>query len=210
MYTAIAASQAVLFMLDSHIQTLRRSGSLDVRTVYTAVVGDCSLMRREREGTSDNRMMNSGGGSGDASVWTKYVFDHERQYTLTKVILETLRRTAHVIGAIRKVMSAEGYTITKETGEVYVLPQGSYIAASHIVPNMQALYNNTGNQSVFELPGDLLMTSPGDGSPTAPTAAPGYDYGNEYEFTTFSQGVHKCPGQMIATMVCTCFFKYMW
>lgn len=61
---------------------------------------------------------------------------------LDQVVIETLRLTAHTIGAIRKVVSPDGWTfqdqIQTPTGTKtvhYNVPFGNYIGVSHIVPH---------------------------------------------------------------------------
>ena len=60
------------------------------------------------------------------------------------VALETLRLTAHTIGAVRKVVRPEGWTFSTsddsaETGKTsYTVPVGAYVGATHIVPNTAA------------------------------------------------------------------------
>lgn len=49
---------------------------------------------------------------------------------------EALRLTGHTIGAIRKVVSKEGWRVTVGEGQTYLIPHGSYVGASHIVPNI--------------------------------------------------------------------------
>lgn len=59
----------------------------------------------------------------------------------SKCVRETLRTTAHTIGAMRKVVHPDGWSVTAATaaGQVrYTVPFGSYVGASHIVPNVDA------------------------------------------------------------------------
>lgn len=65
----------------------------------------------------------------------------EKCETIHRSVQETLRVTAHAIGAMRKVVAENGWTInvSTESGDVvYVVPKGSYVGASHIVPNVNS------------------------------------------------------------------------
>ncbi len=63
--------------------------------------------------------------------------------SLKNSIYETLRLTAHTIGAIRKVVSENGWDVTDNSNPdvpvSYHVPCGSYVGASHIVPNVDDL-----------------------------------------------------------------------
>ncbi len=61
--------------------------------------------------------------------------DSQREAYITRVTYETLRLTAHSIGAMRKVVSEEGWSITLEDGRQVKIPSGSYVGVSHIVPH---------------------------------------------------------------------------
>lgn len=60
--------------------------------------------------------------------------------SLKAAVMETLRLTAHTIGAVRKVVSPEGWSVwtTGPDGEKtkFTIPGGSYVGATHIVPNL--------------------------------------------------------------------------
>jgi cytochrome P450 len=104
---------------------------------------------------------------------------------LYRVCLESLRLTAHSIGAVRTVQQ----DVTVQTNDsnnnnnnqtIYHIPKGSNLAFSHIVPNTcTEMWGNNGTH--FSLHHALQK------------------YQNDYAFTTFSHGVHKCPGQELAT-----------
>jgi cytochrome P450 len=122
-------------------------------------------------------------------------------------IYDTLRLTAHVIGSIRKVVDPRGFTVTitdagsvgdvkaVQEGQVvsYTLPCGSYIGESHFVPNWLSAPERDGgtdvSMPVFEL--DYMRVQRDSAR----------EFENDYEFTTFSHGVHKCAGQHLAVMV---------
>ena len=90
-------------------------------------------------------------------------------------IKETLRLTAHTIGAIRKVVS--GDFCIKSHGSMYVVPHGQYVVVSHLLPNLD--------------PTDF--PSPQSFQPDR--FAEEFD---DFSFTTFSQGLHRCPGRFYA------------
>lgn len=102
---------------------------------------------------------------------------------LDSCITETLRLCAHSIGAIRKVVSPNGYTIRLgSTDATYWVPKGSFVAASHNVPHHDS--------KVFPRP---TVFDP------ARFAVGGSAVGaNEYALTTFSHGLHRCPGRRMA------------
>jgi hypothetical protein len=70
-------------------------------------------------------------------------FDETKFPFINTVVLETLRLTAHSIGAMRKVMSPDGWTVEDEVRTsqgvekvTYTVPCGSYVGVSHIVPHL--------------------------------------------------------------------------
>ena len=107
-------------------------------------------------------------------------------------LFETLRIAAHPLGAVRKVMEPEGWTVyvdedaggsegDKTRRKSYVIPCGSYVAASHIVQNTHI--------SQEDLAFNPLLSNVVEESK------------DDYKFTSFSHGVHRCPGQRVAVMV---------
>ena len=96
---------------------------------------------------------------------------------LRSLCLETLRIMAHTIGGARIMISDLEIEIK---GQLYLLRKGDYVGLTHLVPNLDA--NNWGHDS----DSIRLFRKPFD------------DYNDEYKFTTFSHGVHKCPGQTLA------------
>ena len=155
------------------------------------------LMRHGNTGTGTEN-----GGSGDDNIKEGENFDLPCPL-ITNVVHETLRITAHSIGAIRKVMKTEGWVVHNnsetetETSEgnlnmnlnvdkSYIIPYGAYVAVSHIVPNLK------GSQEKLKFdPRNTELK---------------YTMHDEYLFTTFSHGVHKCPGQKLAIMVSSVVF----
>eukprot|EP00434_Breviolum_minutum_P015088 symbB.v1.2.013303.t1/scaffold937.1/size150259/9 len=91
-------------------------------------------------------------------------------------IKETLRLTAHTIGAIRKVVSSDFYI--KSHGSMYVVPHGQYVVVSHLLPNL--------DPSDFPSPDSFQPDRFAENS---------FD---DFSFTTFSQGLHRCPGRFYA------------
>jgi hypothetical protein len=67
----------------------------------------------------------------------------EKLVFIRNLSLETLRLTAHSIGAIRKVMPKEGWNLVCCSNDsdvigTYTIPCGSYVGVSHIVPNISS------------------------------------------------------------------------
>lgn len=61
---------------------------------------------------------------------------------IDRIVVETLRVTAHSIGAVRKVMAEGGWKVSVEDernpsspAKQYILPFGSYVGVSHIIPH---------------------------------------------------------------------------
>mmetsp|Transcript_17016 Transcript_17016/g.34787 ORF Transcript_17016/g.34787 Transcript_17016/m.34787 type:complete len:439 (-) Transcript_17016:133-1449(-) len=100
---------------------------------------------------------------------------------LRRSILETLRITAHTIGGIRKVMEPDGFRFTAADGKAFRVPRGEYVVLSHTLPNNDPA--KFANPAEFD-PGRF--------------AGPDID---EYTFTTFSQGLHRCPGRNYALRI---------
>ena len=109
--------------------------------------------------------------------------------TLHRVCLESLRLTAHSIGGVRTAQkdltisvkdSADGNTNGKET--VYKIPEGSSVGFAHITSSL--------DKSIW-----------GEDASSFDTDLSRYSeelYMDDYKFTAFSHGTHKCPGQELA------------
>ena len=106
--------------------------------------------------------------------------------TLRRVCLESLRLTAHSIGGVR--ISKSPLTVSVKADDdgnstknekLYNIPKGSTIAFAHIASSLDTSIWGE-DAAVFNLrrPEDLYM--------------------DDYKFTTFSHGVHKCPGRELA------------
>ena len=104
------------------------------------------------------------------------------QFCVAAVALAPLQRlSAHTIGAVRKVLAKDGVDLPVSNGGApFHVKQGSYIGISHIVPH----HNNTvyPNSRVF-----------------GPERFTDRDY-TDYELTTFSHGLHRCPGKRLAML----------
>jgi len=123
-----------------------------------------------------------------------------------RCVMETLRVTAHTIGAIRFVK--QDMVLQSLTHGNFLLKEGDTIAISHIVPNLDV--NVWGDDaSVYNLNRKEWMLQQQQQpqqqrEESKKNVAGGGDKDNaaavvdEYKFTTFSQGIHKCPGQRIA------------
>jgi cytochrome P450 len=105
---------------------------------------------------------------------------------LRRICLESLRLTAHSIGGVRISKSpltvsvkADDGNNTKNEEKHYNIPKGSTIAFAHIASSLDTSIWGE-DAAVFNLrrPEDFYM--------------------DDYKFTTFSHGVHKCPGRELA------------
>eukprot|EP00038_Savillea_parva_P014451 m.1295 g.1295 ORF g.1295 m.1295 type:complete len:274 (-) comp280_c1_seq1:155-976(-) len=106
---------------------------------------------------------------------------------LNACVYEALRLCSHSIGAIRKVLAPAGFVVSTARGGSYTVPHGAYIGISHIVPHLdKAVWGDeAASFRPFDNFGDI-KTPPDD-----------------YAFTAFSHGVHRCPGRMLATLQMT-------
>eukprot|EP00934_Nitzschia_sp_Nitz4_P006210 Nitzschia sp. Nitz4//scaffold120_size68122//3266//5905//NITZ4_006035-RA/size68122-processed-gene-0.44-mRNA-1//-1//CDS//3329534251//6200//frame0 len=98
-------------------------------------------------------------------------------HTMKHVALESLRLTAHTLGAVRLAM------VDVKVGS-YTIPKGSSINLAHVSTHLDS--DHWPNPEAFDL--------------TRPDSA----YEDDYKFTTFSQGTHKCPGQNTALVMIQC------
>jgi len=122
-------------------------------------------------------------------------------------IYETLRLTAHTIGAVRKVVDPQGWKVTSDKGVEYIVPCGVYVGASHIIPHRHDMntsyWNGKDNDNKNEQKSTNIGVGDRDGesgldefNPDRPNLIKNCQ--NDLFFTTFSHGIHKCPGSNIA------------
>lgn len=97
--------------------------------------------------------------------------------TLRHLCLESLRLTAHTLGAVRIAQS------DLSLGD-YIIPKGSTVSLAHMPTHRNEEYWN--NPETMDLTRDIAK------------------YNDDYHFTTFSHGTHKCPGQNTAIVMIQC------
>ena len=95
-------------------------------------------------------------------------------FDLDLLFQETLRVGAHSVGALRRVVSAKGWHIGP-----FVVPKGWFVGGSHIVPNAQIF--GEPDFKVDHVTRRLSM-----------------------DLTTFSGGLHACPGKHLAIVTMRC------
>ena len=103
---------------------------------------------------------------------------------LCSVLHETLRLSAHTIGAVRRVRTA-WFAFETDDGRRYAVPRGAFVTASHVVPHLL----DAAFPSASEYRADRFID--GDG------VFMGHCL-NPFTLTTFSHGTHACPGQRYA------------
>lgn len=115
---------------------------------------------------------------------------------LRRCCLETLRLTAHALGAVRTareeiylgkcpIAMASNNGDEKSAREVRISP-GEVIAVSHIAPNL--------NTSLWGEDAERY-------NPNRKEWTNDDEYPSDYKFSTFSQGLHRCPGQKVALFI---------
>jgi cytochrome P450 len=100
--------------------------------------------------------------------------------TLNRLCLESLRLTAHSIGAVRT--AKQSFSV----GEKFTIPKGATVALTHISSSLNTKYWNDPNAF------DIDVESKNRSQEL---------YDNDYIFSVFSHGVHKCPGQKFAKVM---------
>ena len=108
---------------------------------------------------------------------------------LNRLCLETLRLTAHSIGGLR----IANKDLPLGDGS-FIIPKGSSVALAHITSSLDG--------AKWKDP-DTLDLDIMSGSRSK------YLYDDDYAFTTFSHGVHKCPGQRLALVMLPCTFAIL-
>ena len=106
---------------------------------------------------------------------------------LRRAALEALRVSAHPLGAVRKVMSPSGFVVRGACGS-WAVRRGETIALTHVAVHRDAA---------------LWGRAPDEYAPRRPEWSDGGRdvASDEYRFTTFSQGVHRCPGASLALVI---------
>lgn len=116
---------------------------------------------------------------------------------LRRCALETCRVTAHSVGAVRTVTAPGGFSLTAASGRRYQLAQGETIALSHIAPNLDPAQwgMDAGDYNPCRAEWMAASACTDDG------AFVGKGSVDEFKLTTFSQGLHKCPGERLSLVV---------
>ncbi|CAJ1935269.1 unnamed protein product [Cylindrotheca closterium] len=104
---------------------------------------------------------------------------------LRRLCLESLRLTAHAIGGIRTAQ--KDFEIGNNTGKV--ITKGSTVALTHLSSSLDA--------KIWKEPSRFIL------DPKSKERSEEL-YKNEYTFSVFSHGVHKCPGQQLAVVMLEC------
>ena len=112
--------------------------------------------------------------------------------TLRRACLESLRLTAHTIGGIRTaqkdltvLVKRENCTDVVKKETVYRIPKESSVAFAHITSSLDSSVWGE-NAANFDPNLSRYSDEP---------------YMDDYKFTTFSNGVHKCPGRELAMIL---------
>mmetsp|Transcript_30758 Transcript_30758/g.46643 ORF Transcript_30758/g.46643 Transcript_30758/m.46643 type:complete len:493 (+) Transcript_30758:79-1557(+) len=100
--------------------------------------------------------------------------------TLNRLCLEALRLTAHSIGAVRTAQ--HDFPVETTNKQKYIIPKGATVALTHLSSSL--------NSEFWKEPHQMDL----DGRPME-------SYQNDYMFTVFSHGIHKCPGHKLAMLV---------
>jgi cytochrome P450 len=116
---------------------------------------------------------------------------------LRRVALETCRVTAHAIGAVRKVLCPDGFTLESGKHRFWV-KHGDTVALTHIaVHRSSRLWGDGGGKKS----GESCGAAPDVFAPHRPQWDMNPD---QYTHTTFSHGVHRCPGEGLALLIIQC------
>ena len=116
---------------------------------------------------------------------------------LRRVALETCRVTAHAIGAVRKVTRPNGFKLDCGKHRFWV-KQGETIALTHIAVHRCA--------RLWGCDGSRRQAGASDASPDvfAPQRSQWNESPDPYTHTTFSHGLHRCPGEGLALLIIQC------
>jgi hypothetical protein len=117
---------------------------------------------------------------------------------LRRIALETCRVTAHAIGAVRKVLPSDGFIL--ESGKHrFWAEQGDTIALTHIaVHRSPGLWGESGGSRT------PAANCTADADVFAPNRPQWSQNPDQYMHTTFSHGVHRCPGEGLALLIIQC------
>ena len=149
---AIAAAQAVLFSLEFDNRRATDStgsvgnGSPLMTEAYAEAKSVQQLMLGTSETNKSSSLSNNNDNAKDIHYSTLMQEGLNSCVIIEKVVVETLRVTAHSIGAVRKVMVQEGWKVSVEDErnpscpvKHYILPYGTYVGVSHIIPHRNKL-----------------------------------------------------------------------
>jgi len=101
--------------------------------------------------------------------------------------MEALRLTAHSIGGLRT--TCKDFALDDDNGNNFIIPRGSTVALAHIPLSL--------NAKVWKDPNNLDLDLMSNNRSKQL-------YEDEYAFTVFSHGMHKCPGQRLAMIMLPC------
>lgn len=122
---------------------------------------------------------------------------------LRQVCLETLRLTAHSIGGVRTAkQDFEIPSNDTKSSLKYVIPKGASIGLAHIASSLDTRIWGP-NAKRFDTTSTTISSTKNDKNNNTNKKEESL-YDDEYKFTTFSHGVHKCPGQQIALVLLQC------
>ena len=130
---------------------------------------------------------------------------------LRRITLETLRVTAHAIGGVRTVLDPDGFDLGGDgEGEapLWAAP-GETIALAHIAAHRDDALWGDGpaiDGESFRPERREWDRADGDGGGLRGWLRRTPD---DYTFTTFSQGLHRCPGERTALVVVACVLAHL-
>lgn len=123
----------------------------------------------------------------------------ERCAGLRSICDETLRLCAHAIGAVRTVKAPEGFELRVDGGgssgdaaevcSTYHLPAGTTVALAHIPTHRDV--------SIWGARAEQFDATRPEWQKSVPRP-------DDYTLTTFSQGLHRCPGERLAVPMMQC------
>jgi hypothetical protein len=162
---SIAAAQSVLFMLefDKIRQEQQSTAPGDEGAITLVGQVQAEALSLQQKVLSHSATSNRSSSSSDSSSKISLLDclgegGGDAGGVIERVVVETLRVTAHSIGSVRKVMAPEGWAVTvcdpcsdgESRGVVrYVLPCSSYVGVSHIIPHRDQLRYCTTQSTLF-------------------------------------------------------------